>query len=89
MPPQKVRSVVDDSKSETSSSKDRQSAHAAFKGRRNGASALLSGSALKDVTNAPQTAVGQQKVLGNQEKVNKSVVSTSLLFVVLKGFFPD
>ena len=59
MPPQRIRNAFDDSRSEASSTRDRQSIYTATgisKGRRNGSS-TLAGSNLKDVTNVP---TGQQ-----------------------------
>lgn len=62
MPPQRIRSGFDDSRSEASSTRDKQPAYAGIsKGRRNGTS-TLAGSNLKDVTNAAAQKVpnGQQ-----------------------------
>lgn len=62
MPPQRLRNVFDDSRSEGSSTRDRQPIHTGTgisKGRRNGTSTLV-GSNLKDVTNAQTTLNGQQ-----------------------------
>ena len=60
MPPQRLRNGLDDSRSETSSTKDKQPAYAGIsKGRRNGMSAVT-GSNLKDVTNSQRLPSGQQ-----------------------------
>ena len=60
MPPQRIRNGFDDSRSEASSTRDKQPAYAGnLKGRRNGTS-MLAGSNLKDVTNAQTTPNGQQ-----------------------------
>ena len=60
MPPQRIRNGFDDSRSEASSTRDKQSVYTGIsKGRRNGTS-TLAGSNLKDVTNAHSTPSGQQ-----------------------------
>ena len=62
MPPQRIRNAFDDSRSEASSSRDKQPIHTATgisKGRRNGTS-TLAGSNLKDITNAQTIPNGQQ-----------------------------
>lgn len=62
MPPQRIRNAFDDSRSEASSTRDRQSVYTGTgisKGRRNG-TLTLAGSNLKDVTNAPIIPAGQQ-----------------------------
>lgn len=60
MPPQRIRNGFDDSRSEASSTRDKQPAYTGIsKGRRNGTS-TLAGSNLKDVTNAQATTSGQQ-----------------------------
>ena len=65
MPPSRIRNAFDDSRSDASSTKEKQpgSVPTGIIKRRNGPSLL--GSTLKDVTNAPQTAEGQQN--GAQE----------------------
>ena len=65
MPPQRIRNGFDDSRSEASSTRDKQTAYAGIsKGRRNGTSTLV-GSNLKDVTNAaPQTTLDGQRADG-------------------------
>lgn len=61
MPPQRIRNGFDDSRSEASSTRDKQAAYTGMsKGRRNGTSTLV-GSNLKDVTNAQTTPSGQQE----------------------------
>lgn len=60
MPPQRIRNVFDDSRSEASSTRDKHVACTGIsKGRRNGTS-TLAGSNLKDVTNAQVTSSAQQ-----------------------------
>ncbi|KAF6234472.1 hypothetical protein HO173_007097 [Letharia columbiana] len=60
MPPQRNRNGFDDSRSEASSTRDKQPAYTGIsKGRRNGTS-TLAGSNLKDVTNAQTPTSGQQ-----------------------------
>ena len=62
MPPQRTRNAFDDSRSEASSTRDRQPVYAGTtisKGRRNGTT-TLAGSNLKDVTNAQTTPNGHQ-----------------------------
>lgn len=61
MPPQRIRNGFDDSRSEASSTRDKQPVYTGIsKGRRNGAS-TLAGSNLKDVINAQTTPMGQQE----------------------------
>ena len=61
MPPQRMRTGFDDSRSEASSTRDKQPAYTGIsKGRRNGTS-TLAGSNLKDITNAQTTPSGQPK----------------------------
>ena len=61
MPPQRIRNAFDDSRSEASSTKDKQSVYTGTsKGRRNGTS-TLAGSNLKDVTNAQTASSDQQE----------------------------
>lgn len=62
MPSQRTRNAFDDSRSEASSTRDRQPVYAGTaisKGRRNGTT-TLAGSNLKDVTNAQTTPIGHQ-----------------------------
>ena len=62
MPPQRIRNAFDDSRSEASSSRDKQpisTATGISKVRRNGTS-TLAGSNLKDITNAQTIPNGQQ-----------------------------
>ena len=62
MPTQRTRNAFDDSRSEASSTRDRQPVYAGTaisKGRRNGTS-ISTGSNLKDVTNAQPTPIGHQ-----------------------------
>ena len=62
MPPQRTRNAFDDSRSEASSTRDRQPIYTGVsisKGRRNGSS-TLAGSNLKDVTNAQTTSSANQ-----------------------------
>ena len=62
MPLQRTRNAFDDSRSEASSTRDRPPVYAGTaisKGRRNGTT-ILTGSSLKDVTNAQTTPVGHQ-----------------------------
>ena len=61
MPPQRIRNAFDDSRSEASSTKDKQPVYTGIsKGRRNGTS-VLAGSNLKDVTNAETTSSEQRE----------------------------
>lgn len=79
MPPQRTRNGFDDSRSEASSTRDKQPAYAGIsKGRRNGTLALA-GSNLKDVTNAAAqtTPTGQQE--DGTLKINWSSFDTSVL----------
>ena len=62
MPLQRTRNAFDDSRSEASSTRDRQPVYAGtaiLKSRRNGTT-TLAGSNLKDVTNAQTTPIGHQ-----------------------------
>ena len=60
MPPHRIRNAFDDSRSEASSTRDKQPIYTGIpKGRRNGTS-MLAGSNLKDVTNAQTSPSGQQ-----------------------------
>ena len=60
MPPQRIRNGFDDSRSEASSTREKQPAYTGVsRGRRNGTS-TLAGSNLKDVTNAQTISSGQQ-----------------------------
>lgn len=60
MPPQRIRNGFEDSRSEASSTRDKQNAYMGIsKARRNGTS-TLAGSNLKDVTNVETNQSGQQ-----------------------------
>ncbi|KAK4691073.1 hypothetical protein P7C71_g5851, partial [Lecanoromycetidae sp. Uapishka_2] len=78
MPPPRIRNPFDDSRSEASSTREKQPHHFASgisKPRRNGAS----GSALKDVTNAAQSTNEER---GSQD----AVASVSIAYWLNKNF---
>ncbi len=60
MAPSRIRALGEDSRSEASSIRDKQaSGFVTLKGRRNGNSAVTTGSTLKDVTAAPAATIAQ------------------------------
>ncbi|MCJ1461378.1 hypothetical protein MMC28_011760 [Mycoblastus sanguinarius] len=79
MPPPRTRYTIDDSRSEASSTKERQPGHVPLKARRNGILTILPGSNLKDVTNAPQSTNGQQGLQDAVAKINWSTFDLSVL----------
>ncbi len=86
MPPQRIRNGFDDSRSEASSTRDKQSVYTSIpKGRRNGTS-TLAGSNLKDVTNAHSTPSGQQETTAVTVRISHSARDR---FIILIATPPD
>ncbi len=78
MPPQRTRNLVEDSRSEASSSKEKYtslplSSHTISKGRRNGDTATLAGSSLKDVFNATQVTFPRHNAQDDVAKVCEAI----------------
>ena len=73
MAPQRIRGVPDDSRSEASSTKDKQvgaaSVPTAVKGRRTAIPGSAAGSNLKDVTTAPAAATPSNGIIGAPDAV--------------------
>ena len=83
MPPPRTRYTIDDSRSEASSTKERQPGHVPLKARRNGILTILPGSNLKDVTNAPQSTNGQQGLQDAVAKVSNPALGHTLQYWLL------
>jgi len=78
MPPQRTRNLVEDSRSEASSSKEKYmslplSSHTISKGRRNGDTATLARSSLKDVFNATQVTFPHHNAQDDVAKVCEAI----------------
>ena len=80
MPPQRTRNIADDSRSEASSTRERQSgllpSQLAPKGRRNGAGYVGAASNLKEVFNANQSTGGLQDAAEDDKRVWQKRLST-------------